>query len=311
MFSDLQNLRDQIRSYNLDRLEDQLVQLARPSIRMTCTAARDEDLPYGASKLGGLPDVPAHFEWPHWGAKPLTFVGQFELSELTPYDPSNLLPNTGRLYFFYEADEAPLNEPPDRDGWSLIYVQDENVPLVRVPHPTFQGRWGKIEALPAHEIVFSTAVSLSTIFYFDRADFGIEFENLPEPAHSFENGKFDDIPSEFNAYWKMVALFDHRPRHFWFGHPCRYQDHVEREAAIQNEQITMQEDFESGKFRYIEEQLLHIQSKMMKWQFLFQIDSDDSLGVIWGETGTLYVCIPKASLAERRFEDCWTIMQCT
>lgn len=275
------------------------------------TTAQDETLPLGVSKMGGLPDLPANFVWPYYGDKPLTFIGQFRLSELAPHDTSGLLPKTGRLYFFYEADEAGLFEVPDRNVWRLAYIEDEAAPLVRTVHPTFQGKWGLIQSLPAHAIRYVDALSMPIVFWNSRMDVGVDFEDVSQSGQSIDNVKSDAIPAAFNSYWEIVSPFIDHPLHFWFGHPCRYQNLVEREAVIESEQISLQQDSQTGLYHYTDEQLAHIQSQMQQWQFLFQIDTDASLGVTWGETGSLYICIPKASLANRQFQDCWTIMQCT
>jgi len=46
------------------------------------------------------------------------------------------------------------------------------------------------------------------------------------------------------------------------------------------------------------------------WQLVLQIPSDDEVGP-WEGEGCLYVCIRKSDLAERRFDRCWTTLQCT
>jgi hypothetical protein len=47
------------------------------------------------------------------------------------------------------------------------------------------------------------------------------------------------------------------------------------------------------------------------WQLVLQVDSDLGTGMEWGDWGRLYVCIRKPDLAERRFDRCWTLLQCT
>jgi uncharacterized protein YwqG len=48
-----------------------------------------------------------------------------------------------------------------------------------------------------------------------------------------------------------------------------------------------------------------------RWQLVLQIDSDTDVGMQWGDLGRIYVCIRKSDLAERRFDRCWTMWQCT
>jgi hypothetical protein len=51
-------------------------------------------------------------------------------------------------------------------------------------------------------------------------------------------------------------------------------------------------------------------ARASEWQLLLQIDSDIEVGMEWGDVGRLYVCARKEDLAARRFDRCWTVMQC-
>jgi hypothetical protein len=46
------------------------------------------------------------------------------------------------------------------------------------------------------------------------------------------------------------------------------------------------------------------------WQLVLQIDSDYEAGMQWGDAGRIYVCIRKPAMTERRFDRCWTVLQC-
>lgn len=134
MFRSIGHLIEQIHEYKLEAFEDQIVKLAKPSVLMTRTKVNEGDIPIGASKLGGNPDLPKDFKWPHWKDKPLTFIAQFKLSEvaeassihtkpnqLTLWDMSkipttrpdrtnDMLPETGMFYFFYDMGDIPYDE---------------------------------------------------------------------------------------------------------------------------------------------------------------------------------------------------------
>lgn len=58
-----EKLKALLEARNLSRLSDRLVALARPVIKLV-PAPRPEPLPPGASKLGGLPDLPEGTPWP-------------------------------------------------------------------------------------------------------------------------------------------------------------------------------------------------------------------------------------------------------
>ncbi len=64
------------------RLQSALIDLLRPAIALCATRAEDAQIPIGASKFGGAPDVLADFEWPMWNEKPLGFLAQINLEEV-------------------------------------------------------------------------------------------------------------------------------------------------------------------------------------------------------------------------------------
>lgn len=73
--------------------------LYRPALHLRPTSAG------GFSRLGGLPLMPADFEWPRWQEKPQSFLAQIDLAEVHQVMPS-CLPATGSLFFFYDQDQG-------------------------------------------------------------------------------------------------------------------------------------------------------------------------------------------------------------
>ncbi len=140
-------LRRMIRKSGLGQYEEQLMQTVRPSIRVVTKHVENEnDIPIGQSKIGGRPDLSQHIEWPT--ASPssyephpsLSFLAQFNLKDIKPFDEENLLPQQGMLYFFVGItehkviflddlssslerrnfpDDIPLKNP--HDDWSERY----------------------------------------------------------------------------------------------------------------------------------------------------------------------------------------------
>lgn len=81
-----------------------IIASARPSIHLTLKPVLIEDaMPAGISKIGGLPDLPRPFNWPHIDDQPMAFIAQLQMADLAPYDVEHRLPGTGLLYFFYGA----------------------------------------------------------------------------------------------------------------------------------------------------------------------------------------------------------------
>jgi hypothetical protein len=95
-------------------------ELLRSSIRLFSTRSEDAQIPVGATKLGGCPDLPPGVPWPHIGEGVLSFVAQFRLEDLAPLDDDHLLPDTGLLSFFI-MDEF---DPPEALGAVRVLLSE-------------------------------------------------------------------------------------------------------------------------------------------------------------------------------------------
>ncbi|WP_249202545.1 YwqG family protein [Burkholderia cenocepacia] len=60
-----QDLRHALSEAGLDSLADRIVATMRPAIQFVRRQQPDDALPPGTSKIGGLPDLPLGFAWPH------------------------------------------------------------------------------------------------------------------------------------------------------------------------------------------------------------------------------------------------------
>ena len=97
-----------------------LMRMSRSSVHIATAPAPDESkIPVGASKFGGVPDVPAGFVWPMWQNKPLSFMGQIRLGDVAPFDTEQLLPTSGWLHFFYDVGWVGFPAPDNRENTEL------------------------------------------------------------------------------------------------------------------------------------------------------------------------------------------------
>lgn len=292
MYSNIEELKEAIEICDLEKFEKQILNLTKPAIQILREKADEDSIPIGGSKLGGNPDLPEDFEWQYYEGRPLTFMGQFKLSELHPYDEENLLPDTGILYYFYDADTAPWGEVEHKGGWQVYYIEDENTPLVRTTHPRAEGINDVIDSLSVHRVSYTSVLTLPLIYDWEFEDKGFA-------------GITDD---ESDNYWELVLESGIEPAHQVAGYEVAIQGDV-REYVVRGVQ-NIPEKHDPVTNLLDPEQLRYVQAESKKWQFLFQIDSDDDLDIIWGDAGRLYICIPKTDLQERNFDECWTIMQC-
>lgn len=101
-----------------------------------------QDIPVGASKLGGRADLPPGEPWPSRDGRPLSFVVQVDLATV---DTAGVLPADGLLSFFYDAVEQPWgSEDGDASGTAVRWTAG-GTPLERREFPgdldAFDGRF--------------------------------------------------------------------------------------------------------------------------------------------------------------------------
>ncbi len=126
-------------------LKDRALRFARPALRMVTTATEDADIALGASKIGGLPDLPPDFAWPPGGDcraiynddtggtdRLAGFMAQVNFAEIARTQAARDLPPQGVLSFFCFQDIE--NDRPDSIGVMAVYFPDPSK-LVRTTPP--------------------------------------------------------------------------------------------------------------------------------------------------------------------------------
>ncbi|HUR23182.1 MAG TPA: DUF1963 domain-containing protein [Acidimicrobiales bacterium] len=89
-----------------------------------------DQLPIGATKLGGRPDLPLGAVWPAYESRPLEFMAQVRLADVAPHDPTGLLPVDGVLSFFFQHVQDPIGATA-----SVVAYFPEGTPLARTEYP--------------------------------------------------------------------------------------------------------------------------------------------------------------------------------
>jgi len=112
---DLESL---ISECGLEEFSDRIKSSARSSVRFKTKPKADADIPSGASKLGGKPDLPRNVECPTDSGMPYVFLCQICMEDLGSFEISKNLPKQGRLYFFIAADSM--------EGGAIVH--DESSP---------------------------------------------------------------------------------------------------------------------------------------------------------------------------------------
>jgi uncharacterized protein (TIGR02996 family) len=128
-------LLERLAGAGLAELRDRVLRLARPALRMKKGAAGGRKIAVGASKIGGLPDLPPGFRWPRGADCRATynddtagvdrlagFVAQVNCAETADTLAGRDLPEAGVLSFFCFQDIE--NDNPDVIGAKAVYFPD-------------------------------------------------------------------------------------------------------------------------------------------------------------------------------------------
>lgn len=80
----------------------------------------------GASRFGGLPDLPMGVRWPRGGGRPLALLLQLDLRDLAGIAGMHLLPTGGLLSFFYDVIGQPWgHRHSERNQWRVLYAPSD------------------------------------------------------------------------------------------------------------------------------------------------------------------------------------------
>jgi uncharacterized protein YwqG len=271
----------------LERVASRIEEALQPAIQLSKSDA-DRLVP-GASRIGGLPDVPLNFDWLLWQDRPLGFLAQINCAELQAYDLEHILPNAGMLYFFYDLVDQPWGfDPNDRGSSAVIYMSNT-------------------EALT--QAVLPPGTDMSELCF---KPFQLEFEIVPSlPAYgsaSFEQiGLFsEEVDSYFNLVDEVRKRFrKNQPWHQLLGHANNIQGDMQIECQLVSHGLYCGDS--SG---YTNPLAKALEAEASEWKLLFQFDSDDDISSMWGDMGMVYFWIRESSLRQRRFDETWTILQC-
>jgi len=254
--------------------------ITRPAIRAQSTPVEEAKIQPGASKLGGQPDLAPGIEWPQWQGIPQSFVGQIRLEEVHPHDVEKVLPERGLLSFFYDAKQGVYGDAAsDLGAWRVFYTED-TTNLKRTPAP---------QELPAESQFKTSSLTFSS-----------QLTLAPQPQLEVPDLSWSDADQQ--RYDPIFAQFtdnqgDTSPRDQLLGHPLTLQDDMRQqcETASQGTTETVNDP--------------QLVKKALRWQLLFQIDSEERIGIQWASSGLLYYWITRTDLQARNFDHTWLVLQ--
>ena len=270
-------------SAGLSRLVKDIDRLARPSIRLLATKTDESLMKPGASKLGGVPDLPPGTAWPQLKGAPQSFIAQIRLDDVRQYDSEKVLPQSGMLWFFYDAQQETYGaDPADRGGWQVLFKEGDLTNLQKTPFPAKLPAASKFNACSpgfASEITFSQQppLEISDLDWTDE-----------------DQKKYESVLSSFASQTGRIT-----PRHRMLGFPDTIQDDMRLQCQLASNGVTDINDPKAAA----------LSKGATDWQLLLQVDTDQVIGMRWGDAGMLYYWIKSADLQTRHFDAGWLVLQ--
>lgn len=222
-------------------------------------------LPLGASRFGGVPDLPPGVEWPDRDGVPMEFVAQLRLADLAGLDPDRRLPERGSLLFFYNSQWGTTDMEPDARCCAVLFHDGPDAALVRATPP--------------------------------RVEWESEYADEPQIApsiHGLAALRFEAT----SAVPGGVSPFVQGPlREIWQDFHCEHGDAL---AGRTDDDEPYHANYLLG---YVDEQdYVDAHANGTEDQLLLQVDSEDAAGFQWGDCNKLFFLLTRAQLAARDFD---------
>ncbi|GAA0741581.1 YwqG family protein [Clostridium oceanicum] len=270
-------------------------EIKKNAIKVNLKTYSKEDLPIGASKFGGKPDVPKDFKWFYYKgegldceikSRPLSFLAQINCEEMKEYDEDGLLPKKGILYFFYELSSLTWGcYPQDKGSAKVFYFDGDVKELNRTNFPDDMEENFK---LPEIQLDFSKKYDLP------------DYEEFTELYH-YDNWDYYDEIRVLKGYEQEELD----------GKLLGYADLVQAGMLRECEKGANGIHY-SGLEQIPDKKLKQLEKNCSQWQLLFQLSSimTKTFELMFDDCGVIYFYIRKEDLKKRNFDNCWLILQC-
>ncbi len=263
-----------------------------------------EEPPIGTSKIGGIPHLPADFQWPRyeaegydeeWKDRPLSFVAQIDVGAVAAFDRDHRLPKQGFLYFFYDVISQKWGFDPEDAGCARVYYYD-------IPADALQ------ETELPEDLEEEARVPLFALS-FERKEELPDYEEFCALTDTEQFGEDFDWDSYDEVLEKLLGEKDYEP-----DEVCKLLGHADLiQSAMLEECARVAMGLYCGNAEAYENtteaQEAAIAADARNWTLLAQFGtlSDE---IMFGDCGCIYFYIRKEDLAAARFDRIWLCLQC-
>jgi uncharacterized protein YwqG len=215
----------------------------------------------GASRLGGVPDLPPGATWPERDGVPMEFIAQVRLADVAAAGADERLPAQGSLLFFYNSQWGASDMEADARCCAVLFHDGPDEALVRTAPPRVE--WKSEFSDVSQFAPFLHGIASLT---FTR--------QLTVPG-----GVSPFIQEPLNGFWQDF--------------------HAEHHAALSGQTEPYHESFVLGYVD--EQDYIDAHANGTEDQLLLQVDSEDAAELQFGDCNKLFFLLTKGELAARDF----------
>ena len=325
-----------------DSVARQLATLAKPCISLETRSAHEEsEIPLGATKIGGRPDLPQGMDWPVRQAYPDAEKRAAEYREDATAPNSKWDWATAEQCDSFRRDNTQMIDLVE-NPFPLEFIAQINLEEVRCAGPldpdipksgllsifydAAEQPWGFDpsdhvgSAVLFHDQAPDSLNRLDTPPDLTRLERYQAFAPLacriraglaPIPAETAVFRRLG-LPEELESLYLDWWIDDDGafgPGH-WSGHrvggwPLPIQGDMQTECAL-----VAAGHYCGDSKPYIAPETAGVRATASDWLLLAQIDSDDEADMMWGDSGALYFWIRREDLVARRFDAVRALLQC-
>lgn len=231
--------------------------------RMAAFEAAMEQLATGASRFGGVPDLPPGVAWPARDGVPMEFIAQIRLADVAAAGADARLPAQGSLLFFYNSQWSSSDMEREAPCCAVVFHDGPDDALVRTPPPRVEWK--------------SEFADVTQFAPFLHGVASLAFE----PTVAVPGGVSPFITPPLSDFWQD------------------FQSEHGSALSGQDEDEPYHENFLLG---YVDEQdYVDAHANGTNDQLLLQVDSEDAAEFQFGDCNKLFFLLTKDELAARDF----------
>ncbi len=288
-----EQLHNAFREAGLGRIAEALASSSEPCVLLRTHSFPYPEFPVGRSKIGGVPDLPTTIDWPRWLGQPMSFLAQFDMTDLSSFSCCHVLPQSGYLWFFYAADQSTWGfDADDRGSWQVIFAETA-ITNLQPREPPELPRQAQFSAC---NVTFHDFFSIPGPEALSVAPLQLALDEIEQ---------IEEIKKDLHEMIQSGPETHFEPHHQVLGHPEEIQGEMQRECQF---------GFHGVHRHFVDDRIPELDRSATDWRLLFQLDTDEAPGkpgMMWGDCGRLYFWIRHQDLASKGFDKVWMILQCS